>query len=85
MLRVRPEGVPQISGDEDIALALRDRLNALLASMIHQHKRIELHDLRELDDGTFAATITVNGAELAADPVLEKLGTIKIRRPQPPD
>ena len=85
MLRVRPAGVPRISGDEDVALALRDRLNALLASMIHQHKRIELHDLRELDDGTFAATITVNGAELAADPVLEKLGAKKIRRPQPPD
>lgn len=85
MLRVRPAGVPQISGDEDVALALRDRLNALLASMIHQHKRIELHDLRELDDGTFAATVTVNGVELATDSMLAQLGAKKIRRPQPPD
>ena len=85
MLRVRPAGVPQISGDEDVALALRDRLNALLASMIHQHKRIELHDLRELDDGTFAATVTVNGVELATDSMLAQLGAKKIRRPRPPD
>ena len=85
MLRVRPAGVPHISGDEDVALALRDRLNALLASMIHQHKRIELHDLRELDDGTFAATVTVNGVELATDPMLAQLGAKKIRRPRPPD
>ncbi len=53
--------------------------------MIHQHKRIELHDLRELDDGTFAATVTVNGVELAIDPMLAQLGARKIRRPQPPD
>ena len=85
LLRVRPAGVPLISDDEDIAIALRDRLNALLASMIHQHKRIELHDLRELDDGTFAATVTVNGVELATDPMLAQLGAKKIRRPQPPD
>jgi hypothetical protein len=41
--------------------------------MIHQHKQIVLHDLRELDDGTFAATVTVNGVNLASDPILVEL------------
>ena len=59
--------------DDGISIAVRDRLNALLASMIHQHKRIVLHDLRELDDGTFAATVTVNGVNLASDPILVEL------------
>ena len=45
----------------------------LLASMVHQHKRIVLHDLRELDDGTFAATVTVNEASLESDPILLEL------------
>ena len=71
--RVRPDGVAPPPGDDALAIAVRDRLNAVLASMIHQHKRIVLHDLRELDDGTFAATVTVNGADLAADPVLSGL------------
>jgi len=57
-------------GDDAGSIAMRDRLNALLASMIHQHRRIVLHDLRELDDGTFAATVTVNGLNLASDPTL---------------
>lgn len=57
-------------GDEPVANALRDRLNAVLASMIHQHKRIVLHDLRELPDGTFEAEVTVNEAPLAQDPLL---------------
>lgn len=52
---------------------MRDRLNALLANMIHQSKRIMLHDLRKLDDGTFAATVTVNGANLASDPIVLEL------------
>ncbi len=68
--RVRPDGVPQMPGDDAGSIAMRDRLNALLASMIHQHKRIVLHDLRELNDGTFAATVTVNGLNLASDPLL---------------
>jgi hypothetical protein len=70
--RVRPDGVLQtpVAG---IAIAVRDRLNALLASMIHQHKRIVLHGLRELDDGTFAATVTVNDLNLASDPILVEL------------
>lgn len=55
------------------SVAVRDRLNALLASMIHQHKQIILHNLRELDDGTFAAAVTVNGANLASDPILVEL------------
>jgi hypothetical protein len=59
--------------DEAIAIAVRDRLNALLSNMIHQAKHIELHDLRKLDDGTFAATVTVNGIDLASDPVLAEL------------
>jgi len=68
--RVRPDGVLRMPGDGTISIAVRDRLNALLASMIHQHKQIVLHDLRELDDGTFAATVTVNGWNLASDPIL---------------
>ena len=79
---MRPDGVPRMPGNDDLSIAVRDRLNALLASMIHQHKHIVLHDLRELDDGTFTATVTVNGATLASDPILmelrEKLsGTIR--------
>ena len=60
-------------GDDAISLAVRDRLNAMLANMIHQSKHIVLHDLRKLDDGTFAATVTVNGANLASDPILLEL------------
>ena len=71
--RVRPDGVPRMPGDDAISIAVRDRLNALLANMIHQHKRIVLHDLRKLDDGTFAATVTVNGVNLASDPILMEL------------
>ena len=71
--RVRPDGVSQMSADEAISIAVRDRLNALLADMIHQAKHIVLHDLRELDDGTFAAIVTVTGVDLASDPVLLEL------------
>ena len=79
---MRPDGVVRTHGDDAVAIAARDRLNALLASMIHQHKRILLHDLRELEDGTFAATVTVNGANVASDPILLELrreltGTIR--------
>ncbi len=68
-----------MSGNDAISIAMRDRLNALLASMIHQNKRIVLHDLRELDDGTFAATVTVNGANLASDPVVLELQAKRAR------
>jgi hypothetical protein len=71
--RVRPNGVLQMPGDDATRIAVRDRLNALLSSMIHQSKHIVLHDLRELDDGTFAATVTVNGQALASDPILVEL------------
>ena len=71
--RVRPDGVVRTHGRDALSMAVRDRLNALLAGMIHQHKRILLHDLRELDDGTFAATVTVNGANVASDPMLQEL------------
>jgi hypothetical protein len=70
---VRPDGVVRTHGDDALAIAVRDRLNVLLASMIHQHKRIRLHDMRELDDGTFAAAVTVNGADVASDPTLLEL------------
>ena len=70
LYRVRPDGVVRTPGDDALSIAVRDRLNALLASMIHQHKRIVLHEMRELDDGTFAATVTVNGMNLASDPIL---------------
>jgi len=73
MHRVRPDCVSRMSGDGAFSIAVRDRLNALLASMIHQHKQIILHDLRELGDGTFAAAVTVNGANLASDPILVEL------------
>lgn len=71
--RVRPDGVSRMPGDGALFIAVRDRLNALLSSMIHQYKHIVLHDLRELDDGTFAAAVTVNGANLASDPILVEL------------
>ncbi len=71
--RVRPDGASRTPSDPVIAIAVRDRLNALLADMIHQAKHIELHDLRELDDGTFTASVTVNGVNLAADPILLEL------------
>jgi hypothetical protein len=71
--RVRPDGVPGASGNDALATAIRDRLNALLASMIHQHKRIELRGTRALDDGTLAATVIVNGANVSSDPILREL------------
>ena len=71
--RVRPDGVPSVPGDNAISVAVRDRLNALLSDMIHQAKHIELHDLRKLDDDTFAATVTVNGTNVASDPIVLEL------------
>ncbi|MEO8159641.1 MAG: hypothetical protein ABI648_17720 [Betaproteobacteria bacterium] len=72
--RVRPAEVPRTTGEEALSTAIRDRLNALLSDMIHQAKHIVLHDLRKLDDGTFSATVTVNGVDsLASDPILEEL------------
>ena len=70
LYRVRPDGVSRTTGIGATSIAVRDRLNALLANMIHQAKHIELHDLRELDDGTFAAIVTVNGVNLASDLIL---------------
>jgi hypothetical protein len=80
--RVRPNGVVRTQDGDAVAVGVRNRLNALLASMIHQHKHILLHDLHELDDGTFTATVTVNGANVASDPMLCELrrqltGTIR--------
>ena len=73
LIRVRPDGVPRSSGGDATSVAVRNRLNALLSNMIHQAKHIVLHDLKELDDGTFAAAVTVTGVSLAADPVLVEL------------
>jgi hypothetical protein len=73
LVRVRPAGVPQSSVGDATAIAVRNRLNALLSNMIHQAKLIVLHDLRQLDDGTFTATVTVTGVNLAADPILAEL------------
>jgi len=71
--RVYPDGVARAPGDNTVSIEIRDRLNALLADMVHQHKRIVLHDLRESGNGMFAAKVTVNGSNLALDPVLLEL------------
>jgi len=73
MVRVRPNDVVRMSGDDALSTAVRNRLNALLSDMIHQAKHIDLNDLRKLDDGTYSATITVTGIALASDPVLVEL------------
>ncbi len=71
--RVYPDGVERSPGDQAVSTAIRDRLNALLANMVHQHKRIVLHELRQVEGGTFVATVTVNGSNLALDPTLLEL------------
>jgi hypothetical protein len=71
--RVRPDGVARFAADDAMSIAVRNRLNQLLSSMIHQNKHIVLHALRKLDDGTFAATVIVNDADVAADPILVEL------------
>ncbi len=73
LVRVRPDGVLQSSDGDATSIAVRNRLNALLSNMIHQAKHIVLHDLHELDDGTFTATVTVTGVNLAVDPILVEL------------
>jgi hypothetical protein len=73
LYRVRPNGAPHVTPEAPLATALRDRLNVLLSDMIHQAKHIVLHDLHQLDDGTYSATVTVNGIDLAADPILVEL------------
>ena len=73
LVRVHPDGVPQWSVGDATSIAVRNRLNALLSNMIHQAKLIVLHNLHELDDGTFTATVTVTGVNLAADPILAEL------------
>jgi len=79
LYRVRPDGVSGTPGDHAIRIAMRNRLNALLANMIHQDKHIVLRDLRELDDGTFSAAVTVNGVDVASDPILLELQKKKRR------
>ena len=71
--RLCPDGVVRAPADHTISVAVRDRLNALLSSMIHQNKQIVLYNLRDLNDGTFAAAVTVNGEDVASDPILLEL------------
>jgi hypothetical protein len=71
--RVRPLGIPEMHGNDPISIAVRDRLNALMSSFVHQHKRIVLYDLRRLEDGSFEAEITVNESPLRDDPPLQAL------------
>ncbi len=71
--RVRPGGIPEMRGDDAVSIAVRNRLNAMMSSFVHQHKRIALYDLHELGDGTFTATVTVNESELESDPILQEL------------
>jgi hypothetical protein len=73
LYRMRPKGLPYAFGGPATARSVRDRLNALLASMIHQNKRIEVRGIRPLDDGTHTATILVNGADVSSDPLLSEL------------
>lgn len=73
--RVRPGGIPEMRGNDAVSIAVRDRLNALMSSFVHQHKRIVLYDLRDLGDGTYAAEITVNESALTEDPALQELSS----------
>ncbi|HUU74268.1 MAG TPA: hypothetical protein VMW70_16695 [Burkholderiales bacterium] len=73
LYRVYPDGVLRRPDDAAKSVAVRDRLNALLASMVHQHKRIVLYELRKLGDGTYSAVVTVNEANIASDPILHEL------------
>lgn len=72
--RVYPQGIPETDGNEELAVAVRNRLNALMSSFVHQHKRIVLYGLRERGDGNWTANITVNEAALEEDPALRELG-----------
>ena len=71
--RVRPRGIPEMRGNDTVSIAVRDRLNTLMSSFVHQHKRIVLHDLRQTGDGAYEANITVNEAPLSEDPPLRQL------------
>lgn len=71
--RVYPQGMPETGGNQELAIAVRDRLNALMSSFVHQHKRIVLYGLRERGDGTWTANITVNESALTEDPELQAL------------
>lgn len=73
LYRVRPDGIARIPVENFKSTAMRNRLNALLSNMIHQAKHIVLDDLRRLDDGTFAARVTINGANIATDPMVVEL------------
>jgi hypothetical protein len=71
--RVRPLGIPEMRGNDAVSVGVRDRLNALMSSFVHQHKRVVLYGLRQAGDGTWTAHITVNEAPLEDDPALQEL------------
>ncbi len=71
--RVRPCGIAEMRGNDAVSIAVRDRLNAMMSSFVHQHKRIVLYNLRDRRDGTYEAVITVNESPLEEDPVLQDL------------
>lgn len=78
ILRVRPVLVaadaPEDARIEPFSVAMRDHLNRRLSSMIHQTKRVVLSGLRELGDGTWSATVTVDGIPLSNDSQVRELG-----------
>jgi hypothetical protein len=71
--RVRPLGIPEMRGSDVVSVGVRDRLNALMSSFVHQHKRVVLYGLRAAGDGTWTAHVTVNEAPLEEDPPLQAL------------
>jgi hypothetical protein len=66
-------GIAEMRGNDAVSIAVRDRLNAMMSSFVHQHKRIVLYNLRDRHDGTYEAVITVNESPLEEDPVLQDL------------
>jgi hypothetical protein len=71
--RVRPNGIPDMPAGEPLAQAMSRRLDALLSNMIHQNKDIRLQGLRSRRDGAFTAVVTVNGEDVASDPIIREL------------
>ena len=71
LYRVYPAGVEYAANDS--AAAVRNRLNALLSSMVHQHKRIVLYEFRQVEAGSYTAIVTVNEEDVAMDPVIRSL------------
>ncbi|UCH49008.1 MAG: hypothetical protein JSU95_04225 [Betaproteobacteria bacterium] len=73
LYRVYPDGIARDAENQAVAIAIRNRLNALLANMIHQYKHVELRELRSVGEGYFAAIVIVDGNDVASDPILLEL------------